>query len=268
MTGGQRDRRCHRFGAGPSASGTDSARPFLRGRVPLPTPDGRRKKFLTALTGVTVVVSALDEPSRKGLLDRERPQARVGWPCTSQPPPWPCEACRTPGSLPSTARRPGSAPAIRGPWPNPKPSGDLRNPRSARFGAISLHKHPDVVFAPPDRQRASAERRSNPDSRKADRTPYRMAVDRASGTRRPEQFPHLGDPAEAGLKAAHFRNRLVVHAEDGARPQPTGHPPSAPPRASGAGPATNGAAVAVSQPGPASDLLSGEEGALTGAPIP
>ena len=34
-------------------------------------------------------------------------------------------------------------------------------------------------------------------------------------TRGSEQFPHLGDPAETGLKAAHFRNRFVVHAEDG-----------------------------------------------------
>ena len=62
----------------------------------------------------------------------------------------------------------------------------------------------------------SPERPSNPDSGKAARTPHRMGVDRASGTRRSEQFPHLGDPAEAGLKAAHFRDRLVVHAEDGA----------------------------------------------------
>jgi len=60
----------------------------------------------------------------------------------------------TGGSLPSTARRPGSAPAIRGPWPNPKPSSGLRNPRFAHLGAISLHKHVDVVVTPLDRQRA------------------------------------------------------------------------------------------------------------------
>ena len=51
--------------------------------------------------------------------------------------------------LPSTARRPGSAPAICGPWHNPKLSSDLRNPRSAQHGGISVHKHPDVVFTPP-----------------------------------------------------------------------------------------------------------------------
>ena len=56
--------------------------------------------------------------------------------------------------LPTTDRRPGSAPAIRGPWPNPMPSSDLRRPRSARRGRVPLHKHPDVIFTPPDRQRA------------------------------------------------------------------------------------------------------------------
>ena len=42
-------------------------------------------------------------PSRKGLLDRERPQAAVGLPCTSQPSAVPYEACRTRGSLPAAA---------------------------------------------------------------------------------------------------------------------------------------------------------------------
>ena len=66
----------------------------------------------------------------------------------------PHRAYRRGGSLPSTARRPGSAPAIRGPWPNPRPSGDLRSPRSAQHGDFSVHKHLDVDFTPPDRQRA------------------------------------------------------------------------------------------------------------------
>ena len=56
--------------------------------------------------------------------------------------------------------------------------------------------------------------RSNPASGGAARTPYRMAVDRSSGEARSEQFLHLADPVEAGLEAAHFRNRHFVQAED------------------------------------------------------
>ena len=55
--------------------------------------------------------------------------------------------------LPSTARRPGSAPAIREPWHNVKLSSDLRTPRSARPGGIPLHNDPDVRWTPLDRQR-------------------------------------------------------------------------------------------------------------------
>ena len=56
------------------------------------------------------------------------PAGRAAWACTCRIAPMPHRAYRRAGSLPSTSRRPGSAPAIRGPWPNPKPSGDLRGP--------------------------------------------------------------------------------------------------------------------------------------------
>ncbi len=105
------------------------------------------------------------------------------------------------GSLPSTARRPGSAPAIRGPWHNPNPYGHLRNPRSAHLRGISLHKHLHVVFTPPDRQRAplhgtqirTPERRLDPHtewpsivpSGRADRSSSRISTRRRRQPLRP-----------------------------------------------------------------------------------
>ena len=121
----------------------------------------------------------------------------------------------TQGSLPSTARRPGSAPAIRGPWHNPKPSSGLRNPRSAQPGGIPLHKHPDVVFTPPDRQRAppNGAQIRTPERRLERHTEWPSIV--PSGTRGSEQFPHLDEAAKAAVETAQFLDRRVVHAPDG-----------------------------------------------------
>ena len=85
------------------------------------------------------------------------PPGRAAWACTCRTCPMPHWAYKRGGSLPTTARRGGSAPAIRVPWPNPKPSGGLRNPRSAHVRGIPVHKHLDVEFTTPVSATDSAE---------------------------------------------------------------------------------------------------------------
>ena len=140
------------------------------------------------------------------------PPGRAAWACTCRTAPMPHQASQRAGSLPSTARRSGSAPAIRGPWPNPKPSGDLRNPRSAHLRGIPLHKHPDVECTPPDRQRA-------PPNGAQIRTPERRRE------RRAEWMSILGDPCgpqvtrersgtrRNGLGGEHGRTPVAHHSQ-------------------------------------------------------
>ncbi len=137
----------------------------------------------------------------QGIAAKERPFGEGGMGLHMPNPPDAAPASRRAGSLPDTARRGGSAPEIRWPWPNPKPSGDLRSSLFARPSAISLHTHPDVKCAPPDRQRAPPKRRSSPTSRSAS-VPVIHAVlvaravivppARAQSQYRRPQIPHPG----------------------------------------------------------------------------
>ena len=52
--------------------------------------------------------------------------------CVSPPAAMPALGIQTDGSLPATARRPGSAPAIRPPWRNRKVASDMRSRRGVR----------------------------------------------------------------------------------------------------------------------------------------
>ena len=135
--------------------------------------------------------------------------------------------------------RPGDADRHRryaGRGPTPSRPATCGVPRSARQSAIPLHKHLDVVFTPPDRQRAPLRRRSNRDPCKAARTPHGIGVDRALGTRGSKQFAHLDEAAKAAVETAQFP-RIVRARSSGVprtrprRPRPTNRPPAAPPRA-------------------------------------
>ena len=155
-------------------------------------------------------------PSCKDWWTGSDPVRTVSGMCTSQPSAMPALGIETPGSPPRhghTARiGTGDPRAVA------QPQADRRLAESAfrTLGRDFPAQAPRCRFHTSGSATGSPERRSNPDSAKAARTPDRMGVDRASRTRRSKQFPHLGDPAEAGLKAAHVRNRLAVHAEDGA----------------------------------------------------
>ncbi len=128
--------------------GRGPPRPGLaRQRRPAQRPAGRR-------TGPPPPRRGAQHPSGTDRWSGSDPPGRAAWACTCRTAPMPHQASQRAGSLPTTARRSGSAPAIRGPWHNPKPSSDLRNPRSAHLRGIPLHKHPDVEFTPLDRQRA------------------------------------------------------------------------------------------------------------------
>ncbi len=167
----------------------------------------------------SAVTERRSTPSRRDRWYGSDPAGRAAWACTCRTAPMPHRAYRRAGSLPSTARRGGSAPAIRGSLPNPKPSGDLRNPRSARPSAILLHKHPDVEFTPLDRQRAlppalqfglrqdgsnamSNGRRSLPQST----PPHRL---HASRTRGSEQPLHLAEAATRLPTGLHQRSSIT-----------------------------------------------------------
>ena len=138
----------------------------------------------------------------KGLMDRERPGGAGGMGLHM-----PNRPCAAPG-IPKGRVAPVHGPETRIGTGDPRAVAQpqavrrLAEPAFRTLGRDFLAQAPRCRFHTSGSATSSPERRSNPDSRKAARTPHRMAVNRASGTRQPEQFPHLGDLEEAGLKAA------------------------------------------------------------------
>ena len=159
--------------------------------------------------------SSEKSPSRRDRWYGSDPAGRAAWACTCRTAPMPHQASQRAGSLPSTARRPGSAPAICGPWPNPKPSSDLRNPRSAHPGDIPLHKHPDVDFTPPDRQRAppNGAQVRTPERRLERHTEWPSIVPSGRAERRSSRIS--ARRRRQPVETAQFLDRRVVHAPDG-----------------------------------------------------
>ena len=239
------------------------------------TASGRVPHRRNTLPGGIVGTGATRRGGRHGLAHAEPPLCRTGHtegPGRSRPRPGDPDRHRRSAGRGTTTSR----------------AADLRNPRSARFGAISLHKHLDVVVTPPDRQRAppNGAQIRTPERRLERHTEWASIVPPGRADRSSSRISAIR--RRQALKAAHFHNRLIVHAEDGAldardlapgrgdgpgrmhgtreprphwsnspgssapgqtvsgrtrprRPRPASRPLSAPPRASGAGPATNGA---------------------------
>ena len=82
-------------------------------------------------------------PSRTGLMDRERPQARVGWKCTSRPPPCPTRHPQG-GVAPVIGLKARKASVLLRTPHNPKAIYNFRNRRHARPKRIFVHIDPDV----------------------------------------------------------------------------------------------------------------------------
>ena len=153
-------------------------------------------------------------PSRMGLLDRSDLPWRVGMACTSQPSPVARQASTVGGRSGHGHLRPHGIAAP------PAAAQTLRQKPLAASAACHIRARFPCTSTPMSMCVSGSATghlhgRSNPASGGADRTPDRTAVDRSSGEARSEQCLHLADPVEAGLEAAHFRNRHVVHAEDG-----------------------------------------------------
>ena len=121
---------------GPAPSGR-SGPAILPGRVSSAASMRRRTRSPNWLATVLSGIAGEDRdapvpprclPSRPGLMDRERPQARLGWPCTSQPSP-----CRTRhpkgGVAPATTALSRTAPPFVRPWCNRNAGSDMRSPR-------------------------------------------------------------------------------------------------------------------------------------------
>ena len=80
-------------------------------------------------------------PSRKGLLERERPGGGGWGVCASPPAAMPAPGIEADGSLPSTARWPGSAPAVRRSWRNVRAASDMQHRRGAhRTSGFRAHR--------------------------------------------------------------------------------------------------------------------------------
>ena len=172
----RRGRRCRRIGAGPPGL-RDGLRPSLRrGRAPFPAfrlslrgkavrvplrgggapgrrPAGRRGRSASpSRTGTSPSRVDVGLPARDCWIGSDLP-GRVSGMCTSQPSAMPALGIGIRRSLPSTALRPGSASALRWLWCNRKRASDMRNRRSAHGSVASVHEHPDVGCARPDRHR-------------------------------------------------------------------------------------------------------------------
>ncbi len=127
----------------------------------------------------------------------------------------PYEACRTGGSLPSTA---ASARASRPPRRlrhKRKYASNLRHRRCVPSGRGSRAQRPRCLTDTSGSATAPAHGRSNPAPGEAARNPYRIAVDHSSGEARSEQSPHLNEAVKAAVETAQFLDRRVVHSPDG-----------------------------------------------------
>ena len=162
-------------------------RPGLARRCP------ERPAASRSVSRCSAVTERRSTPSRRDRWRGSDPAGRAAWACTCRTAPMPHRAYRRAGALPSTARRGGSAPAIRGPWPNPKPSGGLRSSRfappehnsPAQTPRGRIHTSGSATgFAPPA---------LHSDSLKAAGTQCRMSADLAFGKHGTEQPSHLAE---------------------------------------------------------------------------